>query len=140
MKGLFSLFGRWNPRFESWNSYFPRLVSFHKVIERLNNQVSLRLLWTPTGCYKAPRPRGKASRQGIIIHMMPLIPPICPPQARPGLRVTFRPRGIGWLTWKQLSKILENARAQFRNQAERKFAENLVIYLNYIRIKVDQHT
>jgi hypothetical protein len=39
--------------------------------------------------------------------------------------------GIGWLTWKQLRKILENARGQFRNQAERKFVEDLVIYLDY---------
>jgi hypothetical protein len=38
---------------------------------------------------------------------------------------------IGWLAWKQLSKIPENARGQFRNQAERKFVEDLVIYLNY---------
>jgi len=38
---------------------------------------------------------------------------------------------MGCLTWKQLRKILEIARGQFRAQAKRKFVEGLVIYLDY---------
>jgi hypothetical protein len=40
-------------------------------------------------------------------------------------------RGIRWLSWKQLMKIIEITRIQFRTQAERKFAEDLIIYLDY---------
>jgi hypothetical protein len=35
-----------------------------------------------------------------------LIRPTCLPQERLGLRDTFRPKGIGWLSWKQLKDIL----------------------------------
>jgi hypothetical protein len=40
-------------------------------------------------------------------------------------------KGIGWLTWKQIKKILEINRLQFRTPAERKFVEDLIVYLNY---------
>ena len=40
-------------------------------------------------------------------------------------------KGIGWLTWKQLRKILEITRGQFRTGVERKFVEDLIVYLDY---------
>jgi hypothetical protein len=40
-------------------------------------------------------------------------------------------RGIGWLSWNQLRKILEITKAQFRTQAERKFVEDLIVHLDY---------
>jgi hypothetical protein len=40
-------------------------------------------------------------------------------------------KGIGWLTWKQLRKTLEITRGQFRTEVERKFVEDLIVYLDY---------
>ena len=40
-------------------------------------------------------------------------------------------RGIGWLTWKQLRKILEITKEHFTTEAERKFVEDLIVYLDY---------
>jgi hypothetical protein len=40
-------------------------------------------------------------------------------------------KGIGWLTWKQFRKILEITKGQFRTGAERKFVEDLIVYLDY---------
>jgi hypothetical protein len=40
-------------------------------------------------------------------------------------------RGIGWLTWKHLRKILEVTKEQFITPAERRFAEDLIVYLDY---------
>ena len=40
-------------------------------------------------------------------------------------------KGIGWLTWKQLRKILEATKLHFRTEAERKFVEDLIVYLDY---------
>jgi hypothetical protein len=40
-------------------------------------------------------------------------------------------KGIGWLSWKQLRKILEVTRSQFRTQAEKKFVNDLIVYLDY---------
>lgn len=40
-------------------------------------------------------------------------------------------KGIGWLSWNQLKKILEITRDQFRTQAERRFVDDLIIYLDY---------
>ncbi len=40
-------------------------------------------------------------------------------------------RGIGWLTWKQLRKILEMTKGQFITAAEKRFVEDLIIYLDY---------
>ncbi len=40
-------------------------------------------------------------------------------------------KGIGWLTWKQLRKILEITKVHFRTEAERKFVEDLIVYLDY---------
>jgi hypothetical protein len=40
-------------------------------------------------------------------------------------------KGIGWLTWKQLRKILDATKAHFRTEAERKFVEDLIVYLDY---------
>jgi hypothetical protein len=44
---------------------------------------------------------------------------------------TLLSRGIGWLTWKQLRKILEITKGHFRTEAERRFVEDLIIYLDY---------
>jgi hypothetical protein len=43
----------------------------------------------------------------------------------------FLSRGIGWLSWKQLMKILEITKGQFRTHSERKFVEDLIVYLDY---------
>jgi hypothetical protein len=40
-------------------------------------------------------------------------------------------KGIGWLSWNQLKKILEITKVQFGTQAERKFVEDLIVYLDY---------
>jgi len=40
-------------------------------------------------------------------------------------------KGIGFLTWKQLSKILEITKEYFRTEAERRFVEDLIVYLDY---------
>jgi hypothetical protein len=40
-------------------------------------------------------------------------------------------KGIGWLSWNQLKKILEATRAQFRTQAEKRFVDDLIVYLDY---------
>ncbi len=40
-------------------------------------------------------------------------------------------KGVGWLTWKQFRKILEISKCHFTTQAERKFVEDLVVYLDY---------
>jgi hypothetical protein len=40
-------------------------------------------------------------------------------------------KSIGWLSWGQLKRILEITRIQFITQAERKFAGDLIIYLDY---------
>jgi len=40
-------------------------------------------------------------------------------------------RGIGWLTWKRLRKILEITKEHFRTETERKFVDDLIIYLDY---------
>jgi hypothetical protein len=34
---------------------------------------------------------------------------------------------IGWLSWKQLRKILESTQAQFRTHAKAKFIEDLIV-------------
>jgi len=44
---------------------------------------------------------------------------------------TLLSRGIGWLTWKQLRKILEITKVQFKTEAEKKFVEDLSAYLDY---------
>jgi len=40
-------------------------------------------------------------------------------------------KGIGWLTWKQLRKILEVTKGQFITAVERRFVDDLIIYLDY---------
>jgi hypothetical protein len=40
-------------------------------------------------------------------------------------------KGIGWLSWKQLRKILEITKEHFRTDAERRFVDDLIIYLDY---------
>jgi len=40
-------------------------------------------------------------------------------------------KGISWLTRKQLRKILEVTKVQFTTHAERKFVEDLIVYLDY---------
>jgi hypothetical protein len=49
----------------------------------------------------------------------------------PGATGKLLSRGIGWLTWKQLRKILEITKEHFRTEAERKFVEDLIVYLDY---------
>ena len=39
--------------------------------------------------------------------------------------------GIGWLTWKQLRKILEATEAHFITEAKRRFVKDLKVYLDY---------
>ena len=39
--------------------------------------------------------------------------------------------GIGWLSWRQLRKILEITKEQFRTEVEKKFVEDLILYLDY---------
>jgi len=43
----------------------------------------------------------------------------------------FLSKGIGWLTWKQFKKILEINKLQFRTPVERRFVEDLIVYLDY---------
>jgi hypothetical protein len=43
-------------------------------------------------------------------------------------------KGIGWLSWGQLKAILEITRGEFRAEVERKFVEDLIIYLYHYRI------
>ncbi len=40
-------------------------------------------------------------------------------------------KGIGWLTWKQVRWILEVSKAHFRTESERRFVEDLIVYLDY---------
>lgn len=40
-------------------------------------------------------------------------------------------KGIGWLSWKQLRKVLEMTRVQYRTEAERRFVDDLIVYLDY---------
>ena len=39
--------------------------------------------------------------------------------------------GIGWLTWKQLRRILEITKEHFSTETERNFVEDLIVYLDY---------
>jgi hypothetical protein len=40
-------------------------------------------------------------------------------------------KGIGWLSWNQLRKILEISKGHFRTEAEKKFVEDLIVNLDY---------
>jgi hypothetical protein len=40
-------------------------------------------------------------------------------------------KGIGWLSWNQLKKVLEIKKVQFRTEVERKFVGDLIVYLDY---------
>jgi len=40
-------------------------------------------------------------------------------------------KGIGWLSWNQVKKILEVNKLQFRTPVERRFVEDLIVYLDY---------
>jgi hypothetical protein len=40
-------------------------------------------------------------------------------------------KGIGWLSWNQLRKILEMTKGQFKTDAERRFVDDLIIYQDY---------
>ena len=40
-------------------------------------------------------------------------------------------KGFGWLTWNQIKKILEINRLQFAAPVERRFVEDLIVYLDY---------
>jgi len=76
---------------------------------------------------KLPARRAGLPSKVLSFILCPLIPPILLLAGRG----TFRPKGIGWLSWKQLRKILEITRGEFRTQAERKFIEDLIVYLDY---------
>jgi hypothetical protein len=59
-----------------------------------------------------------------------MVPPNPPIPLLAG-RGTFRPKGIGWLSWKQLRKILEITKDHFRTETEKRFVDDLIIYLDY---------
>jgi hypothetical protein len=40
-------------------------------------------------------------------------------------------KGVGWLTWKQIRKILQVTREHFPTEGERRFVDDLIIYLDY---------
>ncbi len=40
-------------------------------------------------------------------------------------------KGIGWLSWSQLRKILEATKDQFRTEAQKRFVNDLILYLEY---------
>ena len=40
-------------------------------------------------------------------------------------------KGIGWLSWSQVKKMLEITKGHFRTEAERKFVGDLIVYLDY---------
>jgi hypothetical protein len=40
-------------------------------------------------------------------------------------------KGIGWLSWNQLRRILEFIRGEFRTEAERRFVDDLIVYLDH---------
>jgi hypothetical protein len=40
-------------------------------------------------------------------------------------------KGIGWLTWKHLRKVLELTKDHFKTEVEKKFVDDLIIYLDY---------
>ncbi len=40
-------------------------------------------------------------------------------------------KGIGWLSWSQLKRIFEITIGQFRTSLEKKFLNDLILYLNY---------
>ena len=40
-------------------------------------------------------------------------------------------KGIGWLSWNHLRKILETMRGHLRTEVERRFVEDLIVYLDY---------
>ncbi|MBM4334212.1 MAG: hypothetical protein FJ117_23885 [Deltaproteobacteria bacterium] len=40
-------------------------------------------------------------------------------------------KGISWLSWSQLRKILEITKGQFRTETEKRFVDDLIIYLDY---------
>jgi hypothetical protein len=40
-------------------------------------------------------------------------------------------KGIGWLSWSQVKRILEVNKLQFRTPVERRFVEDLIVYLDY---------
>lgn len=45
--------------------------------------------------------------------------------------VNLLSKGIGWLSWSQIKKILEITRGQFRADVERRFVDDLILYLDY---------
>ena len=40
-------------------------------------------------------------------------------------------KGLGWLSWGRLKEILEITKGQFSTQVERKFVDDLILYLDY---------
>jgi len=40
-------------------------------------------------------------------------------------------KGIGWLSWNRVKQILEVTKRHFGTEAERKFVEDLIVYLEY---------
>jgi len=55
-------------------------------------------------------------------------PSLFRPLVNPGKLLS---RGIDWLTWKQLRKILEITKGHFRTEAEKRFVDDLITYLDY---------
>jgi hypothetical protein len=44
---------------------------------------------------------------------------------------TLLSKGIGWLTWQQVRRILELTRSEFRTEAEKRFVDDLIVYLDH---------
>lgn len=40
-------------------------------------------------------------------------------------------KGIGWLSWSQLKRILEITREEFQSETEKGFVDDLILYLDY---------
>jgi len=40
-------------------------------------------------------------------------------------------KGLGWISWRQLKMILETTREEFGTEVERRFVDDLILYLNY---------
>lgn len=75
---------------------------------------------------KPPARRAGLPGEVLSFKLCPLIPP-----TRRSLRGTFRPKGIGWLSWGQFKGFLEITKARSRTELERVFTDPLILYLDH---------
>jgi hypothetical protein len=47
-------------------------------------------------------------------------------------------KGIGWLSWRQVKDILAIVREEFKTKVEKRFVDDLILYLNY-KMKEAEH-